>query len=81
MSNQKDEEIINIEYHTNKENKVKIFGKKFVQNNKDKCKIIYKDKEYDLSVYFNISDNYNNINLLSIQLKGINKIMDASSMF
>ena len=31
----------------NKEEKVRIFGYFFVVNNRDKFKIIYKDKEYD----------------------------------
>ena len=28
--------------------KSRIFGKNFVENNKDKCLIIYEDKEYEL---------------------------------
>ena len=28
--------------------KLRIFGKKFINTNKDKCKIIYKDKKYEL---------------------------------
>ena len=36
--------------------KEKIFGKDFVANNKDKCKIEYEGKEYDLQEEFNVKD-------------------------
>ena len=83
---------INITYDLNEENiksnKIKIFGEKFVENNKNNCKIIYKDKPYDLSVFFNINKNNDanenqfNENILSIKLKmDINKITNLSNMF
>ena len=59
------EENIDIEIfynHCSKEIKegLRILGYIFVYNNKDKCKIIYKDKEYDLKEYFeDIDNNYN----------------------
>ena len=59
----------------------KFFGEKFVEKNKDKCKIIYKGKEYDVVPYFediikdNIKDN------IIIKLKGISKIADCTNMF
>ena len=34
--------------HLNESNRVKIFGNKFKDNNKNKCKIIYKNKKYNL---------------------------------
>jgi len=34
------------------EESIKIFGNIFVKNNKDKCKIVFEKKEYDLSEYF-----------------------------
>jgi len=62
--------------------KLKIFGKTFVENNKDKCKIIYKEKEYELEEYFNnIDDNYNYKDLLIIKLNGIKNITNISFMF
>ena len=45
---------ITIRYTKNK-NKIKIFGKEFVKNNKGKCKIIYGGKEFELQEYFEIS--------------------------
>ena len=39
---------------------LRIFGIIFVKNNLNKCKIIYKDKEYELKEYlFEIDKNYN----------------------
>ena len=41
---------INIIYNNiNNEDKIKIFGKTFINNNKDKCKIIYNNQEYNLT--------------------------------
>ena len=48
-------------YNINNENKIKILGNTFIKNNKDKCKIIYENKEYDLIEEFNINNN-NKIN-------------------
>ena len=58
------------------ENDIKIFGNKFVENNKNKCKFIYKEKEYELQEYFEIKENE-----LEIKLNGIDKITDMSYMF
>ena len=38
---------ITIIYNIDKNEKIKIFGKKFVENNKDKCKIKFENKIYD----------------------------------
>ena len=79
QQNNINEEII---YKPNKEGKVRIFGEKFVKNNKDKCKIIYNNKEYELKEYFNdIDKEYNNKDDIKIKLKGINNITDMSRMF
>ena len=68
-------------YDVNKEyvDDVKIFGKEFVKNNKNICKMIIDNKKYEITEYFNIS-KYNN-NKLEIKLKGINNITDMSYMF
>ena len=58
---------------------IRIFGDKFVENNKDKCKIIIYGKEYKLCTNINIFKINNNI--LEIKLKGINKITNMSYMF
>ena len=69
----------------NKEN-VRIFSDKFVQNNRDICKIIYYDGNtdgvYDLKEYFkDIDSHYNGKDSIIFKLKGINNITDMSSMF
>ena len=76
--NIKDNNKIKIKYHNkDKEKEIKIFGDNFVKNNKDKCKIFYNNKEYDLTTKFNVE----NINQLEIELYGILKINNMSCMF
>ena len=58
---------------------IKIFGDKFVENNKDKYIMIINDKEYTLSSYIN-KDIIKNESL-EIKLKGIETITDMSYMF
>ena len=62
-----------------KDTKIRLFGEDFIRNNKDKCKYIYEDKEYELESYFTLS-NYNK-DKLEIKLKGINNIINMGSMF
>ena len=61
------------------ENKIKIFGNEFVKRNKDLCKIIYDNNEYDLITTFECKNNKDNI--LKIKLKGINNLTNIESMF
>jgi len=83
----KDISEINIEYDINKKNKdiekeanfINIFGSKFVENNKNICKMIIDNKENELKEKFNIK-NYNN-NILKIKLNGIDNITDMGFMF
>ena len=60
--------------------RIQLFGYEFVENNKDICKLIIKNKEYKLNEYINIK-NIKNTKLIKIRLKGINKIEDISYMF
>ena len=78
---EKDISIINIIYDINEENKenIKIFCKKFVENNRNICKMIIDNKEYEISEKYNIK-NYNK-NKLEIKLKGINNVYNMSFMF
>ena len=59
----------------------KIFGEKFVENNKDVCKIMINGKEIQLFSYLN--DEYLKLNnkKLELKIKGISKITDSSYMF
>ena len=62
--------------------KKRILGEKFVEKNKDKCKIIYKNKEYKLKEYFeDIDDHYNPLDLIIFKLCIDNNISDMSCMF
>jgi len=71
---------INIIYDIKRAYKyIDIFGSKFVKNNKNKCKMIIDNKEYEITEKYNI-ENYNN-NELNIKLKGINNVIDMSGMF
>ena len=66
----------------NNNEKVQIFGQDFIYNNEYKCKIIYNNKEYELTKYFNdINNNYKNQEPFIFKLKGINNITDMSYMF
>ena len=58
---------------------MKIFGSEFVKNNKNNCKILYENQEYELQEYFNITNNLNP--KLEIKLKGINNIKNMSCLF
>ena len=77
-----DNNQITIKYKINKdENKIKIFGKNFVENNKEKCKIICNNIFYDLTEYFDISSYDKNNDIFEINLFGINNIINMSFMF
>ena len=79
IKEEENKNIIIIKYKINKnEKKIKIFNIDFVNNNKDKCKIIYNNNEYELTEYFNIN---NNDNILEIKLTNINNITNAYAMF
>ena len=74
--------IFQLVYRGVYERKIKILGYAFVEKNKDKCKIIYNEKEYELTEYFEVGNNLNNDNnLIKIQLKIDNNITDIANMF
>ena len=75
---------IEIEYKPNEknENKVRIFGTNFINNNKEKCLIIYNEIEYQLKEYFEeIDNNYNHKDTIKLILKIIDQIEDISHIF
>ena len=51
----------------------------FVENDENKCKIIFEKEEYDLMEYFDVNDDNNDI--LEIELKINDDIIDMSYMF
>ena len=61
------------------EDNIKIFGKTFVKNNKNKCKIIFNNKKYKLTEEFFIGDL--DIDVFYIILTDLQNISDFSYMF
>ena len=64
---------------------IKLFGNKFVENNKNKCKILINNKIQDIIEYININDiidlkKYDD-NILLIKLIETSKIIKMNSMF
>ena len=66
-----------------KEDVIRILGKYFVKENKNKCKIIYKNKKYKLKEYYEEIDNDYNCEIDEIKLKlvGINQITNLKEIF
>ena len=60
---------------------LKIFGKDFVNENKDKCKIRHYNGTDELKEYFDIDDNLKNKEVLEIILTGMTKITNMRHMF
>ena len=64
------------------EKNVKILDSNFINKNKTKCKIIYKNKIYELKEYFeDIDKNYKHNDLIKIKIIFINNIIDMSNIF
>ena len=81
IQNKEDKIVIIYKFDRNDKRNIKLFSDYFIINNKDKCKLIYKCKEYELIEYFDVDTNNDNEDLLSIELSGINNITDTSYMF
>ena len=84
FDNEKDNIYLTIIYKPSKDNdnKVRIFGESFVYNNKDKCKIIFQDKQYEIKNFFEeIDSKYNNKDEIRFILNLNNNINDLSCMF
>ena len=72
---------INLIYKVNKnEEEIRIFGKTFINNNINNCKIICEDKQYELKEYFDTDKNIKK-EILKIILTGISKIKNINNMF
>ena len=70
---------INIIYSINNQNNIRIFGTKFIKNNKNICKIIIDNNEYEIKGRYKVKSNNNN--KLQIKLKGIDNVTNMSYMF
>ena len=80
LNNNQDSVTLELEYKATNDRYIELFDFDFVIRNKDKCKIIYNEKEYDLMNYFKFDNNYNH-NSKKIQLRMNNNITDISHMF
>ena len=82
-NNSEDKFIIKYEIEYSKlkyfEDYIRIFGEKFVQNNKLKCKYIHNKEEFNLTEFFPINELRRGI--LEIELKGIENIVYINDMF
>jgi len=56
----KDISEINIIYDIKRKNNINIFGSKFVENNKNICKMIIDNKEYELAEKYKVKGHNNN---------------------
>ena len=72
--------IINIIYKYEKN--MNIFGSEFVKNNKNICKMIINNNEYEITDKFSVEivEIYDN-NKLKIKLKGIDNVTDMIYIF
>ena len=79
MNNNNTDDEITMIYNMYNRVKIKILGKIFVEKYKNNCKIIYENKEYELTEEFDVKNIKKN--KLEIKLKGIYNITSMESMF
>ena len=72
---------INLIYTTGDYEYIRIFSKKFVENNKENCKIIINGKELEICEYIDRTKMIINNNILKVKLKEIKPIINMSYMF
>ena len=71
-----------IKYEIKKNDKeINLFGENFVKNNKNICKYIYENKEYELNNIFTLTNDNIKNDILEIKLTGIKNIKDMSNLF
>ena len=75
-------EEITINYQIiNNDNQVKIFGKEFLENNKQNCKMIINGKEMEIEDKIELKNIPIKNNILEIKIKGIQNITNMNCMF
>ena len=68
-------------YKVESNNDIKLFSRKFVERNNEKCKIIINGKEKEISSYYDHKEIEANEKHLKVKLKIIENITDLSDMF
>ena len=69
--------VLEIVFKPNSKSKT-IFGYRFVENNKEQCKLIYNGEEKELKEYY---QEFDNKDLIKFKLKFNNNTVDMSYMF
>ena len=67
---------INIIYKKGKKDEIRLFGKEFVKNNKDKCKMVINNKEYNIKEFYKLNNKD-----LKLKLIGIKDIISMKCIF
>ena len=76
-----DDSVI-IRYKINKDEKMRIFGSKFVKTNKSICKLLINDREEELIETYNTNtDSFQENEIFEIKLIGISNVTDMSKIF
>ena len=82
LNNNQDFINLELEYKAIIRAKTRLISCDFICKNSDKCKIIYKGKEYSLAVFFDkIQKNFSYVSQTKIHIKIDNNITDLSYMF
>ena len=63
------------------DDKIQLFGAEFVEKNKNRCKIIYKNREEPLKQFHKLTNEDKKSSILTIKLKGLNLVTDMKNMF
>ena len=69
-----------IKYKIGKENRIRVFGDTFVENNKSNFKMVIDNKDYEIDSFYNV-ENKRESDILEIKLKQINNVTNLSFMF
>ena len=84
LNREKNYIILELSYQPKEYNKgrVKIFGKQFIINSKDKCKLVYNNNELEIKEYFeDIDENYNHKDFIKFKVILNKNNIDLSYMF
>lgn len=81
ISKNDEEKEISIMYRAKINTKIDLFGKNFIENNKNNCQIIINGKKRNLSYNFDAKEIDILNNNYKIKLTGINKITNLNGMF
>ena len=71
---------IRIKYKIGNDEKIRIFGDKFVENNKDNYRMIINDNIYELNPFYNLKNEKEN-EILELELRQIKDATNISYMF